>query len=137
LIMINKDINITDNLRLERSKALSFQIVEDKRNELLGRREVDGIFKSMAGFLKRQDAVNMVAKSLNVDASKVYLISLRTKTGTRDVSGLFYIYDKPEDAKKQLPKYLSSRILPKEEKEKIKKEAKKKEPVKAKKAKES
>ncbi|MCP8315759.1 MAG: hypothetical protein H3Z51_02695 [archaeon] len=114
---------------------MSFQIVGDNRNELLGRREVDCIFKSMAGFLKRQDAVNMVAKSLNVDASKVYLISLRTKTGTRDVSGIFYIYDKPEDAKKQLPKYLSSRILPKEEKEKIKKEAKKKEPVKAKKAK--
>jgi len=110
---------------------LSFQIVEDNRNELLRRREVDGIFKSMAGFLKRQEAVNMVAKSLKVDAKKVYLISLRTKTGTRDVSGLFYIYDKPEDAKKQLPEYLSLRMLPKEEKEKTIKEAKKKEPVKA------
>ena len=112
-------------------------MINDNRNELLRRREVDGVFKSMAGLLKRQEAVNMVAKSLNVDASKVYLISLRTKTGTRDVSGLFYIYDKHEDAKKQLLKYLSLRMLPKEEKEKIKKEAKKKEPVKAKKAKES
>jgi len=110
-------------------------MIKDSRNDLLGRREVDGIFKSVAGFLKRQDAVNMIAKSLNVDVKNVYLISLRTKTGTRDISGLFYIYDKPEDAKKQLPKYLSSRMLPKEEKEKLIKEAKKKEPVKAKKAK--
>ncbi|MGQ9468832.1 MAG: hypothetical protein ACUVTD_03275 [Nitrososphaerales archaeon] len=114
---------------------MSFQIIDDNRNELLKRREVYGIFKSMAGFLKRQDAVNMVAKSLSMDVSKIYLISLRTKTGTRDVSGLFYIYDKPEDAKKQLSKYLSLRMLSKEEREKLKKEAKKKEPVKEKKAK--
>ena len=126
---------MADNLRLKRSKTLSLQIVKDIRNDLLGRREVDCILKSMAGFLKRQDAVNTVAKSLKVDAEKVHLISLETETGTRDVYGLFYIYDKPEDAKKQLPKYLSLRMLPKEEREKLAKEAKKKEPAKAKKAK--
>jgi ribosomal protein S24E len=77
----------------------------------------------------------MVAKGLNIDVKKIHLISLRTNTGTRDVSGLFYIYDKPEDAKKQLPEYLSLRMLTKEEREKLIKEAKKKEPAKEKKAK--
>ncbi|MEM3437881.1 MAG: hypothetical protein QXP55_05065 [Nitrososphaerales archaeon] len=113
------------------------QIVKDSRNDLLRRREINCIFNSMAGLIKRQDAINMVAKSLNVDAKNVYLISLRTKTGTRDVSGLFYIYDNPEDAKKQLPKYLFLRLLPKEEREKLLKESKKKAPEKVKKGKES
>jgi ribosomal protein S24E len=122
-------------LRLKRSGALSLQIVKESRNDLLGRREVDCIFNSMAGSLKRQDAVSMVAKGLNIDVKKIHLISLRTNTGTRDVSGLFYIYDKPEDAKKQLPEYLSLRMLTKEEREKLIKEAKKKEPAKEKKAK--
>ncbi len=114
---------------------MSLQIVKESRNELLGRKEVDCIFNSMAGSLKRQDAVNMVAKSLKVDAIKVHLICLMTNTGTRNVSGLFYVYDRPEDARKQLPEYLSLRMLPKAEREKLTKEAKKREPVKEKKAK--
>lgn len=109
---------------------MSLNIIKDVRNDLLRRREIDCVFSSMAGSLKRQDAINMVAKSLNVDAKKVFLISLRNKTGTRDVLGLFYIYDEPEDAKKQLPKYLFLRVQPKEEREKAK-EVKKKESEKA------
>ncbi|MEM3382760.1 MAG: hypothetical protein QXL52_02900 [Nitrososphaerales archaeon] len=112
---------------------MSIQILKDSKNNLLRRREINCIFKSMAGLLKRQDAINMIAKSLNIDAKNVCLISLSTKTGTRDVSGLFYIYDNPEDAKKQLPDYLFIRLLPKEEREKLLKERKKK----AKKGKES
>lgn len=110
---------------------MSLNITKDVRNDLLRRRKIDCIFSSMAGSLKRQDAINMVAKSLNVDAKKVFLISLRNKTGTRDVLGLFYLYYEPEDAKKQLPKYLFLRIQPKEEKEKVAKEVKKEEPKKA------
>jgi len=114
---------------------LSLQLVEDNRNDLLRRREIKCIFSSMAGLIKRQDAINILAKSLNLDAKKVYLISLRTKTGTRDVSGLFYVYDKPEDAKKQLPKHLFLRLLSKEEREKLIKEGKERVSEKAKKAK--
>ncbi|MCP8311222.1 MAG: hypothetical protein L6N95_02050 [Candidatus Methylarchaceae archaeon HK01B] len=106
---------------------MSFQIKEDNRKDLLGRREISYIFSSIAGSLTRQDAVKMVAEKLNVDIDKVYLISLKMRTGTRDVSGLFYIYDNPEDAKKQLPRHLFLRMLSKEEREKVIKEAKKKE----------
>ncbi|MCP8304135.1 MAG: hypothetical protein H3Z50_01480 [archaeon] len=106
---------------------MSFQVKEDNRNDLLRRREIDCVFSSMTGSLTRQDAVKMVAEKLNVDVDKVYLISLKMKTGTRDVSGLFYIYDNTEDAKKQLPRHLFLRMLSKEEREKVVKEAKKKE----------
>lgn len=115
---------------------MSLQIVKDSKNELLRRREINCIFNSMAGLIKRKDAVNMLAKSLNVDVEKVCLISLRTRTGTRDVSGIFYIYDNPEDAKKQLPKHIFLRLLSKEEREKLKK-IKEKVPEKVKKGKES
>jgi len=106
---------------------LSFQINGDNRNDLLGRREISCTFNSLAGSLTRQDALKKISEKLNIDFNKIYLISLKTKTGTRDVSGLFYIYDTLEDVKKQLPKYVFLRMSTKEEREKMIKEAKKKE----------
>ena len=105
---------------------MSFQIIEDKMNDLLRRREISLIFRSMAGSLTRQDAVKIVAEKFNVDFSKIYQMSLNTKTGTKDVFGLFYIYNNSEDAKKQLPRYIFLRMSPKEEREKMIKELKKK-----------
>ncbi|MCP8323583.1 MAG: hypothetical protein L6N96_05335 [Candidatus Methylarchaceae archaeon HK02M2] len=105
---------------------MSFQIKEDKINNLLGRREILCTFSSVAGSLTRQDAIKIISEKLKIDIDKVYLLSLKTKMGTRDISGLFYIYDNPEDAKKQLTRHVFLRMLPKEEREKIIKERKKK-----------
>ncbi|MGQ9718271.1 MAG: hypothetical protein ACUVWK_00215 [Nitrososphaerales archaeon] len=111
---------------------MSLQTREEVRNDLLGRREVSCTFNSMAGSLRRQDAVKMVAEKMKVDVKSVYLISLRIITGTRNVSGLFYIYDNPKDAEKQLSKHITLRMLSKEEREKAIKEGKEKEGKKSK-----
>lgn len=72
----------------------------------------------MAGPLTRQDAAKIFAETLKVDLQKVYVLSLTSKAGTRDVFGLIYVYDNQEDAKKQLQKHLFLRMTPKEEKKK-------------------
>lgn len=104
---------------------LSFQIVYNIENKLLGRREVEALFPGTGGALKRADAVDQVAKQLKVDIKKVFPIYLKSKAGTQDILCLFYIYDDEVRAKKHLPNYMLSRMLSKEERKKTKTEAKK------------
>ena len=111
---------------------MSLQIRNEDRNDLLGRKEVSCTFNSMAGSLRRQDAVKMVAEKMKVDVKSIYPIYLRIITGTRNVSGLFYIYDDPKDAEKQIPKHITLRMLSKEEREKAIKEVKEEESKKSK-----
>lgn len=97
------------------------QILQDERNEFLGRREVRCLFKAIAGSLTREEAVKMVAEKLKVHQEKVIPISLLGMTGTRDVEALFYVYDVEEDAKRHLSPHLWARMLSKEERRAVKK----------------
>lgn len=90
------------------------QILQDVRNDFLGRREISCLFKALAGSLTRGEAVKMVAEKLKVRQDDVIPISLLTMTGTKDVVGLFYAYDDKENAKKHLSPHLWARMLQKE-----------------------
>ena len=94
-------------------------------NKLLDRKEAVYLFKGMAGKLAKAEAVKAVAKDLGVTKDKVVPIKLKTLFGTRDVKGIFYIYDDPEKARRQLPEYIFLRMLSKEERRKILEERRK------------
>lgn len=94
-------------------------------NKLLERKEVVYLFKDMAGKLTRAEAVKAVAKDLGVPEDKIIPIKLKTLFGTRDVKGIFYIYEDLEKAKRQLPEYIFLRMLSREERKKILEERRK------------
>ncbi|GEM_PF-1133653 len=109
--------------------GLSLKIVTDESNPLLQRREVICTFKASAGLMTRQEAVKAVAKKLRIDAENVYLIALQGKSGTRDISGRFYVLKDEIEAKKQLPKHLFLRLLSREERKGLAEQAKKAKPA--------
>lgn len=94
-------------------------MVEDRRNSLLNRREIRAVFRGEAGKLKRTDATGKIADQLNIDKKNIIPISLKCETGKTDIHATFYVYDDPEEAKKQLPRYRLLRTLPKEERKKL------------------
>jgi small subunit ribosomal protein S24e len=94
-------------------------MVEDRKNSLLGRREVKAVFKGAAGKLKKTEAAEQLAGQLGVDAKNVIPINLLCETGMVDVNATFYIYDSEEEAKKQLPRYRLLRKMPKADRKKL------------------
>jgi ribosomal protein S24E len=93
---------------------LSVQIIEEKKNDILGRKEINCIIPSSAGLLKRQDARKILSKILKINVDDIFIISLKSGSGSRDLSGLIYIYENHEHAKRQLPKHIFQRMITKE-----------------------
>jgi small subunit ribosomal protein S24e len=98
--------------------------LNDHDNSLLNRREISVIFSNAAGKIKRIEAAQLVANKKNVDPKNVIPISMKGQKGKTDLHGIFYIYNSPEQAKSQLPRYRILRTLPKDERKKIIDEAK-------------
>lgn len=94
---------------------MEVEITSDIENKLLGRREVECIFRNASGGISRFAAVQSVSKKMKAISKKVYAISIDGGYGTRDVKGLFYIYGNEEDAKRDLPEYILKRNAAKAE----------------------
>lgn len=94
-------------------------MVEDRKNSLLGRREVRAVFKGASGKLKKTEAAKQLADQLGVDTKNVIPINLLCETGMVDVHAMFYIYENEEEAKKQLPRYRLLRKMPKADRKKL------------------
>ena len=94
-------------------------LLEDNNNALLKRREIRTIIKNAAGSIKRQEAVELIANKLKLDKNNILPISIKSEYGNPDVLTLMYCFDKIDDAKKQIPRYLFLRSLAKEERKKI------------------
>lgn len=104
---------------------LALEIQSDFENMLLRRREISALVRGLSGKLTRQAAVDLLATQAKVDGKQVHVISLQPRAGTPDLSGVFYVYEDEKDAQRQLPKYLRVRLLTKEERKKLREEAKK------------
>lgn len=98
---------------------LEVVLVEDNNNVLLKRREIKTLIKNAAGSIKKQEAVELVANKLKLDKSNILPISIKSEYGNPDVLALMYCFDKIDDSKKQIPRYLFLRSLAKEERKKI------------------
>ena len=94
-------------------------MLEDRNNPLLNRREVTAILRNAAGKVTRIDAANQIAEKFNVDKSRVITINMTGQRGTMDLRSTFYIYDNKDNMKKQLPRYMTLRGIPKAERKKL------------------
>jgi len=101
------------------------ELLQQQENKFLSRREVTAKFTDIKGNLKRDDAANIVAQQLNVSKANVYPIKIEFDTGKDSARGLFYVYSDVEVAKKQLPKFLMIRSLPKDQRKQARQDLKK------------
>jgi small subunit ribosomal protein S24e len=99
--------------------ALEVITLEDRKNHLLDRREIKTVLKNAAGKIKKIDAVEILAKQLNVEKKTVIPITFKCQTGKTDVRATFCIYNTEEEAKKQLPRYRLLRNIPKADRKKL------------------
>lgn len=99
--------------------ALELNTLEDRNNPLLNRREVTAILRNAAGKVSRIEAANQIADKFNVDKSKVIAINMTGQRGTMDLRSTFYIYDNEDIMKKQLPRYMTLRGIPKSDRKKL------------------
>ena len=94
-------------------------MLEDRTNSLLNRREIRVLFRGAAGKINKNEAVEKIAKQLNVNKKQVVPINLRCQTGMTDVHGILYVYDDENEAARQLPRYRLLRTLSREERKKV------------------
>ncbi len=92
---------------------MEIEVTNDKENILIGRREVECIFKGNYGGFSRADAVQALSKKINATNKKIYSISIKGESGLCNAKGLFYIYDNEETASKDISKYIIDRNTPK------------------------
>ncbi len=101
-------------------RTVEVEITSDKENTLLNRREVRCFIPGVYGHLSRSEVLMAVSQKIKVDRKKIYAISIQGEFGTRDAKVLCYIYDREEDAAKDLPSYILKRNAASEDKPNVK-----------------
>ena len=89
------------------------KITGDRRNELLGRRELSFTLAYAGSTPSRSEVMGKICAILNLDEKKVVLDSVKTRFGERMMLGIARIYDNEEMLKKTERPYLMERGRPK------------------------
>ena len=76
----------------------------------LSRREITCNFQGLGGKLKRKEAIEMITKEFNLSNKTVIAINMKNQTGRPNVTGMFYVYDSEELAKKQVNPTIFERL---------------------------
>ena len=101
----------------------TLEIISEKENKLLSRREITANFRAGSGLITRQAAADAISSRMGVGKDKVRIMSLRGKFGVRDLVAQAYIYTDSKQTGAQLPKYLGIRDLPTKDERKKAREA--------------
>ena len=86
------------------------ETVSDVENSFLSRREITCNFQGLGGKLKRKEAVEMITKEFNLANKTVIAINMKNQTGKPNLTGMFYVYDNQELAKKQVNPTIFERL---------------------------
>ena len=86
------------------------ETVSDVKNSFLSRREITCNFQGLGGKLKRKEAIEMITKEFNLTDKTVIAINMKNQTGRPNVTGMFYVYDSEELAKKQINPTIFERL---------------------------
>lgn len=97
--------------------AVELVKLDDRDNLLLERRELTVLLKNVAGRIKKSEAA-FVARQ-HYTGKAVLPISMTCLKGKSDVLATFYVYEDEKTAKDSLPRYMTLRTLPKDERKKI------------------
>ena len=86
------------------------ETVSDIENSFLSRREITCNFQGLGGKLMRKEAVDMITKEFKLSDKTVIAINMKNQTGRPNVTGMFYVYDNEELAKKQVNPTIFERL---------------------------
>jgi ribosomal protein S24E len=86
------------------------ETVSDVENSFLSRREITCNFQGLGGKLKRKEAIEMITKEFNLSNKTVIAINMKNQTGRPNVTGMFYVYENEELAKKQVNPTIFERL---------------------------
>ena len=86
------------------------EVINDKTNSFLERREITCNFKSLGGKLKQTEAVDMITKECKLDGKMVIAVKMKNQTGRPNISATFYVYDDEELARKQVNPVIFERL---------------------------
>ena len=90
--------------------TVGIQILEDRMNRFLGRRELVCLFPLACGLVKREGILRAVADKIDIAPDRVLIFSLQDCAGTRDLRGIIYVYEDVNEANRQLPAHLIQRV---------------------------
>ena len=96
---------------------MDFEIVSDKRNELLSRREVQFNLRYEGATPSRMQIIGKLCALLNVKEQQVTLDTLHSSFGKTEIRGSARIYDSEEGRSKTERSYLAARGMPKPKEE--------------------
>ena len=86
------------------------EIVNDKTNSFLDRREITCNFKAVGGKLKQNEAVDMIKKEFKLDGKTVVAVSMKNQTGRPNISATFYVFDDEKIARRQINPVIFERL---------------------------
>ena len=86
------------------------EIVNDKTNSFLDRREITCNFKAVGGKLKQNEAVDMIKKEFKLDGKTVVAVSMKNQTGRPNISATFYVFDDEKLARRQINPVIFERL---------------------------
>jgi ribosomal protein S24E len=86
------------------------ETVSDVENSFLSRREITCNFQGLGGKLKKNEAIDMITKEFNLANKTVIAINMKNQTGRPNITGMFYVYDSEELAKKQVNPTIFERL---------------------------
>jgi ribosomal protein S24E len=104
---------------------LSFEVVEEHTNTLLGRREAKMVVHHEgAGTPDRLTVRKLASEHFKTPVDRVFVKSIATRTGGSSATCMVEIYADAKNAAEIVPAYLKNRMLPKDQRvAKVKKEA--------------
>jgi len=86
------------------------QKISDIDNSFLSRREITCDFTGLAGKIKRSEATKMVSQEYKLDGKVVIPIRLKNQVGRLITTGVFYVYDDENLAKKHVNPTIFARL---------------------------
>jgi small subunit ribosomal protein S24e len=96
---------------------MDFEIISDKRNELLSRREVEFNLKYEGATPSRMQTIGKLCALLNVKENQVTLDTMNSSFGKTEIRGTARIYDKEEGRTRTERPFLAARGMPKPKEE--------------------
>jgi len=86
------------------------QKISDVDNSFLSRREITCNFTGLSGKLKRTEATKMISQEFKLDGKVVIPVRLKNQVGRLITTGIFYVYDDENLAKKHVNPIIFSRL---------------------------
>jgi ribosomal protein S24E len=100
-------------------------VLSNVQNTLLSRRQIRCVFKGGNGFITRSGAAEALASEFGAEKDNVQIISMRGRSGDRDLVCDAYVFDNVESRKLQTRKHLIIRMLPKDQRKAAREQGKK------------